>query len=104
MEKSFLQKVCFAFILSYLNLATKPQRILNKAQRHDPFAEPPPITENDIGQGMMNLVVRGIIPKDVDLTPAFVRGAPPFAFKQAKYLFFFKYTNVLEYMTEVKCM
>ena len=26
---------------------------------------------------MMNLLNRGIIPKDVDLTPAFEKGAPP---------------------------
>jgi hypothetical protein len=49
--------------------------------RDDPFAEPPPITEEDIGEGMMNLLNRGIIPKDVDLTPAFERGSPPFTLK-----------------------
>jgi len=26
---------------------------------------------------MMNLLNKGIIPKDVDLTPAFEKGAPP---------------------------
>lgn len=35
------------------------------------------ITENDIGKGLFNLMNKGIIPKDVDLTPAFIRGAPP---------------------------
>lgn len=35
------------------------------------------ITENDISKGIFNLMNKGIIPKDVDLTPAFERGAPP---------------------------
>lgn len=32
----------------------------------------------------MHLVNQGIIPRDVDLTPAFERGAPPFSFKPAR--------------------
>jgi hypothetical protein len=55
-----------------------PKRILPKNYRDDPFAEPPPITENDIKDGMYSLLSRGIIPKDVDLTPAFERGTAPF--------------------------
>ena len=39
------------------------------------------ITENDISKGLFNLMNKGIIPKDVDLTPAFVRGAPPLSNK-----------------------
>jgi len=39
--------------------------------------DPPPITEEDIEKGMITLLNRGIIPKDVDLTPAFEKGAPP---------------------------
>jgi len=39
--------------------------------------EPPPISDHDINQGMIHLVNRGIIPKDIDLTPAFERGAAP---------------------------
>ena len=46
--------------------------------RDDPFADPPPITENDIQDGMFSLLNRGIIPRDVDLTPAFERGNAPF--------------------------
>ena len=53
------------------------KRILPKHFRDDPFAEPPPITENDIQDGMFSLLNRGIIPRDVDLTPAFERGMPP---------------------------
>lgn len=55
----------------------KPKRILPKAFRDDPFADPPPITENDIRDGMFSLLNRGVIPKDVDLTPAFERGNAP---------------------------
>lgn len=36
----------------------------------------PAISEEDLKQGMLNLINRGIIPKDVDLTPAFERGKP----------------------------
>lgn len=62
----------------------KPKRILPKNFRDDPFADPPPITENDIADGMYSLLNRGIIPKDVDLSPAFERGNAPFAFNKAK--------------------
>ena len=54
-----------------------------KQFRDDPFADPPPITENDIHDGMFSLLNRGIIPRDVDLTPAFERGSAPFAFNKA---------------------
>jgi len=54
------------------------KRILPKNFRDDPFADPPPITENDIQDGMFSLLNRGIIPRDVDLTPAFERGNAPF--------------------------
>ena len=45
--------------------------------RKDPSMDPQPISEKDIGQGMMNLVNRGVIPRDVDLGPAFERGIAP---------------------------
>ena len=61
-----------------LNKVFQPKRILPKNFRDDPFAEPPPITENDIQDGMLSLLNRGIIPRDVDLTPAFERGVAPF--------------------------
>lgn len=47
------------------------------------MANPPPISEDDINKGMITLLNRGIIPKDVDLTPAFEKGAPPVQFKGA---------------------
>ena len=61
----------------------KPKRILPKNFRDDPFADPPPITENDIDDGMLSLLNRGIIPRDVDLSPAFERNTAPFSFTKA---------------------
>ena len=46
--------------------------------------DPPHITEEDIEKGMITLLNRGIIPKDVDLTPAFEKGAPPMQLKGMK--------------------
>jgi len=60
------------------NKVFQPKRILPKNFRDDPFADPPPITENDIKDGMYSLLNRGIIPRDVDLSPAFERGKAPF--------------------------
>ena len=60
------------------------KRILPKHFRDDPFADPPPITENDISDGMFSLLNRGIIPRDVDLSPAFERSGAPFSFNRAK--------------------
>ena len=77
--KYFQEKVFIDLIV-----ATKPQRVLTKDQRHDPFADPPPITDYDLAQGMMNLVNRGMIPKNVDLTPAFSRGVPILVNKAAQ--------------------
>ena len=61
----------------------KAKRILPKHFRDDPFADPPPITENDIADGMYSLLNRGIIPRDVDLSPAFERNSAPFSFNRA---------------------
>ena len=66
------------------NKVFHPKRILPKNFRDDPFADPPPITENDIGDGMYSLLNRGIIPRDVDLTPAFERGKAPILTKPAE--------------------
>jgi hypothetical protein len=56
---------------------------LPKNFRDDPFADPPPITEDDIADGMLSLLNRGIIPRDVDLSPAFERGNAPFVHSRA---------------------
>ena len=47
--------------------------------------DPPPISEDAISEGMMSLVNKGLIPKDVDLTPAFEKGAPPVTCKGVKF-------------------
>lgn len=49
------------------------------------MSDPPPIKEEDINKGMISLLNRGIIPRDVDLTPAFVKGAPPMMSKGIKF-------------------
>ena len=54
-------------------------------EEQEDLQNPPPISEDDINKGMMNLVTRGIIPKDVDLTPAFEKGAPPMRFQSVKF-------------------
>jgi hypothetical protein len=52
--------------------------------RKNPFAELLAITESEITLGMYNLINKGIVPKDVDIMPAFERGVPPFMNKPAK--------------------
>lgn len=47
--------------------------------------DPPPISEDDINKGMINLLNKGIIPRDVDLTPAFEKGAPPVMCKGVRF-------------------
>ena len=47
--------------------------------------DPPPISEEAIAEGMMSLVTRGLVAKDVDLTPAFEKGAPPVTCKGIKF-------------------
>lgn len=47
--------------------------------------DPPPISEDAINEGMLSLVSKGLIPKDVDLTPAFEKGAPPVTCKGIKF-------------------
>ena len=51
----------------------------------DEQSDHPQISEEDIGQGMFSLVNKGIIPKDVNLTPAFEMGAPPVTCKGIKF-------------------
>ena len=45
----------------------------------------PKLSEADINKGLINLVNRGIVHRDVDLSPAFERGAPPFFAQKAKF-------------------
>ena len=67
----------------YNQKTNNAKRILPKHFRDDPFADPPPITETDINDGMFSLLNRGIIPRDVDLSPAFERNQAPFSFNRA---------------------
>jgi carbamoylphosphate synthase large subunit len=46
--------------------------------------DPPPIAEEDLNKGMINLMNAKKIPKDVDLTPAFEKGVPLLLSKPAK--------------------
>lgn len=56
----------------------KAKRILPKNFRDDPFAEPVQITDDDVqSDGLYSLQNRGLVPKDVDLTPAFEKGKAP---------------------------
>ena len=56
---------------------SKPGPILSKEARKDPSAPPPRLTAKDVGRGMQQLVERGLVPKHVDLTPAFVKTPAP---------------------------
>ena len=51
----------------------------------DDVNNPPPISEDDINKGMMTLLNKGVIPKDIDLTPAFEKGAPPVQFRGMRF-------------------
>jgi hypothetical protein len=68
--------------------AAKHTKTVNK-KRLAPIAEnvedPPPITEDDIDKGMITLLNKGIVPKDVDLTPAFEKGSAPVTVKTMKF-------------------
>lgn len=71
------------------SLITKDKRttkhaMMRRAYDENFIPDPPPISDEDINRGMINLINKGIIPKDVDITPAFERGAPPLSFQSAK--------------------
>ena len=69
--------------------AAKHTKTIGKNKKLAPIAEgledPPPITEDDIDKGMITLLNKGIIPKDVDLTPAFEKGSAPVTVKTMKF-------------------
>lgn len=56
---------------------SKPPIVIPPEIRNNPFAEPMAITEQEIYSGLYNLINKGIVPKDVDIMPAFIRGVPP---------------------------
>lgn len=55
---------------------TAPKRLLPRPNRLDPLADPPPLTQEDLDNGLQSLQHRGFIPPAADLTPAFERGIP----------------------------
>ena len=61
---------------------TLPRKYSSRSRFSNSQADAPCITEDDISKGMLNLIAKGVIPKDVDLTPAFERGAPPISSKR----------------------
>lgn len=60
-----------------------PGRSALGEQRRDPGMDPPPLYEEDVRQGMLALVSRGLIPPDADLTPAFAHGGAVLAHRRA---------------------
>lgn len=63
---------------------TTKQTMMRRGYDENFIPDPPPISDEDINKGMINLINRGIIPKDVDITPAFERGAPPLSMQPAR--------------------
>lgn len=61
------------------NKRTMKQHHLKRNVEENYLPDPPPISDEDINRGMINLK----IPKDVDITPAFERGCPPLLLKPA---------------------
>jgi septation ring formation regulator EzrA len=51
--------------------------IIPKHIRDNPFSDPLPVSVNDINKGLFNLLNKGYIAKDVDVSTAFERGQPP---------------------------
>ncbi|EAS06221.3 IQ calmodulin-binding motif protein (macronuclear) [Tetrahymena thermophila SB210] len=56
---------------------SKPASVLPPEIRNNPFADAVAITESEIYNGLYNLINKGVVPKDVDIMPAFSRGVPP---------------------------
>jgi hypothetical protein len=80
-----LKKTLTSVTKSYQPKHTKQVPRKRLAPIAETMEDPPPITEDDIDKGMMNLLNKGIIPKDVDLTPAFEKGAAPVTVKSMKF-------------------
>ena len=88
---NILQKPLSTAVKSYTakrGQKSKPLPPYRNTQANNDMAylnDPPPISEDAINEGMMSLVNKGLIPKDVDLTPAFEKGAPPVTCKGIKF-------------------
>lgn len=66
------------------NRRTTKHAMMTRAYDENFIPDPPPISDEDINRGMFNLINKGVIPKDVDITPAFERGAPPLSLQPAR--------------------
>jgi len=66
------------------NKKSSKQTFMKRGFDENFIPDPPPISDEDINRGMINLINKGIIPKDVDITPAFERGAPPLSLQPAR--------------------
>ena len=71
-------------------------RVIPELSRRDPNNFPPEITEEDINEGMLKMLYKGMIPHDADLSPAFQRHKPPLEFKKAT---LFSSNNLLPSLT-----
>ena len=60
-------------------------QVLPKEVRENPLADPVDISEEDLNSGILRLIQRGVIPKAVDLSPAFQRGVRPVDVKVANF-------------------
>jgi hypothetical protein len=60
-------------------------QVLPKEIRENPLADPVDISEEDLSSGILRLIQRGVIPKAVDLSPAFARGVKPVDVKVANF-------------------
>lgn len=56
--------------------------IIPKLYREDPFMNPAPLQKKDLDNGLLSLINKGVIPRDADLGPAFLRGLPPLQHRQ----------------------
>ena len=70
--------------LGQKNKRSQKHKLMKRAYDENFIPDPPPISDEDINRGMINLINTGIIPKDVDITPAFERGAPPLSLQPAR--------------------
>lgn len=60
----------------YHGKTTKPRRVLPREVRENPFCNLPILMDEDLNDGIMSLISQGLIPKDVDVTPALDRDDP----------------------------
>lgn len=60
-------------------------QVLPREIRENPQAGPVDIAEDELNSGILRLIQRGVIPKAVDLSPAFQRGVRPIDIKTANF-------------------